>query len=120
LNLVVGAGQLGAHMLFDWNVNQNIDVALLWDLNGVFDSTSAHSLYQGPAGSAPATDTVYDLVSIDGDGDGIPGIRMIDGPFINFSANFNLREVPTPPAILLFSPGLLGLIGIARRKKTLR
>jgi hypothetical protein len=114
LDLTVGPGQIGAHILMNWNVTQNIDIVVLWDLNGVFDSSL---LYLGPAFPSPATDTVYDLVSRDGDGDGIPGIRMIDGPFYGFSANYNLRTIPIPAATWLFGSGLLGLIGVARKKR---
>lgn len=117
LDLSVGADQIGAHILWDWNISENIDIAVLWDKNDVFDSTAPHDIYQGPAGSGPALDTIFDLVSVDGDGDGTPGIVMIDGPFIGFSANFNLQAVPIPPAVWLFGSGLLGLVGMARHKK---
>jgi MYXO-CTERM domain-containing protein len=48
-------------------------------------------LYQGPAGPTPALNTLYEWISVDGDGDGIPGIQFVDGPFINFRANFNFK-----------------------------
>ena len=119
LDLSVGIDQIGAHILWDWNApnEENIDIAVLWDINGIFDSTAPHNIYQGLAGAAPTLDTVFDLVSVDGDGDGIPGLLMIDGAFIDFSANFSLQAVPIPPALWLFGSGLLGLVGIARRKK---
>jgi hypothetical protein len=117
LDLIVGTDQVGTHILWDWNVEENIDIAVLWDTNDVFDSTAPHNIYQGPAGTPPALDTVFDLVSVDGDGDGIPGLLMIDGSFIDFSANFSLQAVPIPPALWLFGSGLLGLVGMARRKK---
>jgi hypothetical protein len=77
--------------LFDWNITENIDVVLLWANNGVFQGVSPGTLYQGPAGPTPAIDAVFELVSEDADGDGIPGAKMIDGPFIDFRANFNLN-----------------------------
>ena len=118
LDLSVGSGQVGAHMLFDWNINQNMDIVLLWDMDGVFTDTLPGELYLGPAGPVPAADTIYDLVSRDVDGDGIAGASMVDGAFQGFSANFNLRAapVPVPAAVWLFAAGLIGLIGIARRK----
>ena len=91
LNLTVGAGQIGAHVLFDWNVTDNIDVALLWDSDGVFTSAPGGELYQGAAGPTPSVTDVYQLVSRDADGDGIAGARMVDGPFIDFRANFNIN-----------------------------
>ena len=92
LNLDIPVGMIGAHMLFDWNVTENIDVVLLWDMDGVFTNPDpAGSLYLGPAGPTPPTDCVYELVSRDADGDTVPGAKMIDGPFIDFRANFNLN-----------------------------
>ena len=91
LDLTIGAGQIGAHVLFDWNVTDNIDVALLWDSDGVFTSAPGGELYQGAAGPTPSVTDVYQLVSRDADGDGIAGARMVDGPFIDFRANFNIN-----------------------------
>jgi hypothetical protein len=46
------------------------------------------------------------------------------GPFGGFNANFNANltgtpdtVIPVPAAVWLFGSGLLGLVGIARRKK---
>ena len=92
LNLDIPVGMIGAHMLFDWNVTADIDIGLLWDMNGEFTNPDpAGSLYLGPAGPTPPTDCVYELVSRDADGDTVPGAKMIDGPFIGFRANFNLN-----------------------------
>ena len=54
------------------------------------------------------------------DGDGIPGISLIDGSFVGFSHAVNgaLTSVPVPAAVWLFGSGLVGLIGIAKRKKS--
>jgi hypothetical protein len=53
-------------------------------------------------------------------GDGIPGTHMAAGGLyagFNFNINTNmLAPVPVPAAIWLFGSGLLGLIGVARRK----
>jgi hypothetical protein len=121
LDLNIGSEQVGVHMLMDWtNIGDNsdhvnIDIAVLWNLNGIFDSGA--DLYQGPAGPTPESDTLYQLVSVDGDGNGAPGMKMIDGPFLEFSANYNLKQVPIPPALYLFCVGFAGLIGISRSKK---
>lgn len=116
LSLTVGPDQLGGHLLYDWNVFTNLDVVLLWDQNGIFTSAPGGDLYLGPAGPIPFPTDVYDLVSRDVDGDGFAGAKTVDEPFIGFSANFNLSAVPLPPALYLFGAGLLGLIGIARKK----
>jgi len=83
-------------------------------------------LYDGANyGSTPPTSgQVWMMASTDGNGDGINGIPMaVGGPFAGFNANFNATMAPTPDAVpvpaavWLFGSGLLGLVGIARRKK---
>jgi len=57
--------------------------------------------------------------------DGIGGSPMIDGPFAGFNANFDITAmhyssfdvIPIPSAVWLFGSGLVGLAGLARRKK---
>jgi hypothetical protein len=61
--------------------------------------------------------------------DGIAGSPMIDGPFPGLNVNFDIgsgnsltvlsvNSVPVPAAVWLFGSGLLGLVGMARRKKS--
>ena len=143
LVLSVPAGQIGVHMLFDWGSSQNIDVAVLGGAAPAFfgsgvgattDGLTTCGLLGGGAGTnclwdgaglgsdgAPAGDKVWNLVSVDGNGDGTPGIPMpAGGAFEFFNANFNanLTPVPVPAAVWLFGSGLLGLIGVARRRKS--
>jgi len=89
--LTVEAGQVGAHLLFEWNGNTDIHVAMLWDVGSASDFASGGSglLYTGPAGSA-TSGQLYQLISRDGDGDGTQGFDMVNGPFVGFSVNFNL------------------------------
>jgi hypothetical protein len=90
----VGPDQLGGHMLIDWgslSLTNDMDVVVLWEREGAFPS---EQLYPGPAGASPGPQTVWDLVSVDGDGDGIPGISAVDGPFVDFNWNFNLKVFP--------------------------
>lgn len=60
--------------------------------------------------------------------DTVGGSPMVDGPFAGFNANFDITlvsnlsvtpagVVPVPAAVWLFGSGLLGLVGVARRKK---
>jgi hypothetical protein len=89
-----------------------------------------------PSGTLPlVTDTILD--STNGDS-GIGGSPMRTSPFPGFNANFDIMTahvtqctdtgtgtdacptvtaVPVPAAVWLFGSGLLGLVGIARRKK---
>ena len=73
-------------------------------------------LFNPVTGAAPFTD------------DDIAGSRLIDGPFPGFNINLDIgsgnsltvlsvSNVPVPAAVWLFGSGLLGLIGMARRKK---
>ena len=77
LTMTVGPNQIGAHMLFDWSVNVNIDVAVVWDFG---------------CGSAQ-------LVSSDPDGDGIIGTSMVDGPFKGMNASFDVSAAAGQPGI---------------------
>jgi hypothetical protein len=87
-----------------------------------------------PSGTLPlVTDTVADAaedtVALAGDKKGVGGSPMLSGPFPGYNANFDVdtihitsiengpQPVPVPAAVWLFGSGLLGLVGIARRKK---
>jgi hypothetical protein len=93
LTVTVGAGQMAAHMLFNWTASSDIDVVNVWNVNTAFGASIYTSTYVGspddPDGSATAT-TVYSFSSSDPDSNGIKGLGMIDGPFGGFNANFNL------------------------------
>lgn len=132
----VGAGQLGIHMLFDWNGGLNIDVFVIADPNAIFGSglllstvltgagvkkcessftgtTTKNCLYDGAAyGSAgePTKNQVWMLASVDGNGDGIMGIPMAaGGPFAGFNANFNANL--TAPSLAVPLPAATWLLG---------
>lgn len=90
----VGAGQLGGNIDFAWGATSGIDVFLVWDVAG----------------------NTY--TSTDIDGNGTLGLGMVDGPFPGFSANFDMTAVPVPAAVWLFGSGLIGLAGVARRRKS--
>lgn len=61
--------------------------------------------------------------------DGISGVKMATAPFPGHGANFDISSatitaidpgtspVPVPAAVWLFGSGLLGLVGVARRRK---
>jgi len=113
--LTVGAGQVGVHMLFNWSTSANIDVVLLWDMNKSWAGTGTVSAFN--AGGANTVNTVWDGVSIDTPASTIAagalvdetndysGTKMIDGPFIGQSANFNVMGISAAePAVSSNNP----------------
>ena len=96
----VGAGQIGAHMLFNWNTSTNIDVVDIWNQGAVF---APSPLYTGPTNCANAAQS-WDLMSADWDGDGQNGAKMIDGPFNGFSANFNILMTTPAQSCTSYTP----------------
>ncbi|MFK5948349.1 MAG: hypothetical protein QM500_06230, partial [Methylococcales bacterium] len=108
ISMTVPAGQIGAHIIFDWGkpndantgttscgvANCDIDVVNVWkqddlweDLDG--DASAKNNLFSGSAGSAPDPTKPWKLVSTDHNADSVNGSPMVDGPFIGFYANFN-------------------------------
>ena len=114
-----------ASMLFNWGAPDtttpcgavNCDIPVTVD----FSMTPIGSTPFGP---------ILSIVTLDGPGaDGIPGNPMCCGPFPGFNATFGgtatavsydpgLSSVPVPAAVWLLGSGLLGLVGVARRKKS--
>lgn len=90
--LTVPTGMVGAHMLFDWNGNLDIDVVELWDMNKSWAATGTLSPIYNL--NAPVN-TVWSGVSIDTpiDADNYSGTQMIDGPFVGQSANFSVNGI---------------------------
>ena len=119
----MGTDQLGLHMLWDWNTSTDMDVAIVWNQNDLWadpdgSSSPVNDLWLGQNGDAPDPSLIWQLVSTDANGDGFNGISFVDGPFNGFSPNFNFGQVPVPAAVWLFGSGLIGLIGLAKRKQS--
>ena len=95
--------------------------------NCLYNSGVASSFAGNNLANRPAGNQTWMLTSIDGNADGTPGISMAGGgPFQNFNANFNANltgtdkpaVIPVPAAVWLLGSGLLGLVGVARRRKS--
>jgi hypothetical protein len=94
---------------------------------GYTNTITKNCLYDGLGyGSAgvPTANQIWMLASTDPDGDGVMGIPMASGGVMpgwspNFNANLTATPdpVPIPAAVWLFGSGLLGLVGVARRRK---
>lgn len=114
-------GVAHADMLVDWGVIQNIHVTADFGMTP----------YSGPLGGG------YDLITLDGDHDGVMGNAMDNGPFsglnVFFSGNVSgvcmlpelyscvgpatppqIAPVPLLPAMWLLFSGLVGLAGFRR------
>lgn len=89
-----GTTSASANLLFDWSVNINLPVSTEWDVAIIGSSALVTVNYATVFSSASA----------------FPGFHP------NFSGTLN-QVVPIPAAVWLFGSGLIGLIGIARRKK---
>lgn len=101
LVMTVGAGEIGAHMIFDWNGPSTIDVVNVWASDAIFSIGECRA--QGGTGNgmwceagltahtySGVPSTLWHLASTDDDSDGIPSVAMADGPFSGSNANFNL------------------------------
>ena len=105
LNYTVGAGQIGAQAHMNWgNISGFTDmlVAFVWNYS---DSGGVRTLTPGATG--PGTN--------------LGAVTMVNGfagqaPAVNMTTN-TPAPVPVPAAAWLFGSGLLGLVGVARRKK---
>ncbi len=100
ITFTVNPGEIGGHMLFNWNGNNNIDVVDVWK-QGSFNQGATLSqacidagniqppMWTGACGSNSAS-KVWDWMSYDWDGDCVNGYGMTDGPFQGMNANFNV------------------------------
>lgn len=92
----------GANMLFNWSVNSDIPVAAKWDItasgNGIGDTATVASV----SSTILASSAVF------------PGFHpTFTGSLTKVSG---AAAVPVPAAAYLMGSGLIGLVGVARRR----
>ena len=92
-----GTAVNGVNMLFDWSVNLNIPVTHGWDAtasgNAAGDTAVVTALFTTITAGSPA----------------FPGFHP------TFAGS--LTKVPVPAAVWLMGSGLIGLVGVARRRR---
>ncbi len=85
---------------------------------------SGAGLNSNPSGCLPLVADTVVPVNYSPTQTGIGGNPMIAGPFVGYNANFDITSmtvtsvVPVPAAVWLLGSGLLGLVGVARRKRS--
>jgi hypothetical protein len=95
--------------LIDGNVART-----LWDpamtFTTPFGSTSADTFFGFPT-RENAPESIDSTIGI------LISFSLTAGDSASFTSNFDVTPVPLPPALWLFGTGLLGLLGISKRKK---
>jgi len=91
-NFTLGFHQVAFGTFFDWSVNYGIPVLAVFAFDG------------GGSVESPSLT-------------GVAGYPMQVGPFPGQNPTFNGIVAPIPSAVWLFGSGLIGLVGLARRKK---
>lgn len=108
-------------------IGPNPFVTTSWNTTDIGPNT----LGTNPSGTLPLiADTTVNTNVTTGSEIGVGGSPMVAGPFAGNSANFDFTnihvtgitsthppEVPVPAAVWLFGSGLVGLVGVARRRK---
>ncbi len=111
-NFTLNAGEVAVGLLFTWGSATDIAVLQIFDCStgacvGVHNSSADDLTAATDATHTPGVDAHPT----------VPGSVMGNGPFAGQHATFKGQVVPVPAAVWLFGSGLLGLVGVARRKK---
>lgn len=119
-------GTINVNGLMDWGATTDIHFDFTWKIVELVELSD-------PVGGT--SDLGLRVVTLDGDGDGIAGTAMTDGPFTGFSMTMDgmwigmdlygiweppppYNPVPVPAAIWLFMTGIMGLACVAKKHKS--
>ena len=100
-NFTLTGNQVAAGTLFDWNANLDIAVLTIFDCAAGGGACTGASL---PMAGGP----------FKGQSPGFNGLTADDFPISNGGGT---NPVPVPAAAWLFGSGLVGLVGVARRRR---
>ena len=99
-----GAGAV--NMLFDYQTSVDIPVTSDWDVNASCNTIGCTATVGVNVASILTTSPVF------------PGFSpRFSGSLTKLSDHSGVPEVPVPAAVWLMGSGLLGLVGVARRRK---
>ena len=148
MSRIGGSNLIDGTVFVDWNANNNMLAHVEWDASGLFnaidvglqagDTISGTNLIRNGSIIADVNSATPYSDLLTGQSEFISYAPLAatsnsqgfgDGPFIGIVAYFDIgsgnslhvtsiSSVPVPAAVWLFGSGLIGLIGIARRKKS--
>ena len=86
------------------------------NLNGSGNDSLGGSIPAARRGSVDI-DTVLNLLQVQPNGSGVKTITTVGSAFLSqANGHFVVSAVPVPAAVVLFATGVIGLVGLARRK----
>ena len=96
-----GNGAANQNMTFDWSVNHNIPVTEDWDVTSNGNTISSTAVVTVNSALILPTSSAF------------PGFQPMFAGSLHKTAN----HIPVPAAVWLMGSGLVGLVGVARRRR---